>query len=304
MATDILGPASAANAKTVRPGDTRVFGGVDTWFGDCSAPGAGDGTNIQAAWLNAIVAQLRHPIRAAGVPDDNQDDMLTRAIQFLAPSVPVGSYMYYPVNTPPAGWLERNGAAISRATYAALYAKIGTAFGVGDGSTTFNLPDDRGIFERGWDHGAGIDQTILRGTTTNASTSVTGLATTAFMVVGMGVSGAGIQVGTTVAAIVNGTSITLSLAATASSVTPGAYLTFTGRAFGSLQQSQANTLADVNAVGSTGGIYDTYLPFDGSWSGYIGGADVDTATAWMQRYRLLGGETRPINRALLPCIKY
>lgn len=41
----------------------------------------------------------------------------------------------------PTGWLECNGQAVSRATYAALYAVIGTTFGSGDGSTTFNLPD-------------------------------------------------------------------------------------------------------------------------------------------------------------------
>lgn len=44
----------------------------------------------------------------------------------------------------PAGWLECNGAAVSRADYAALYAAIGTAYGAGDGATTFNLPDFRG----------------------------------------------------------------------------------------------------------------------------------------------------------------
>lgn len=58
---------------------------------------------------------------------------------------------------PPAGWLERNGAAISRTAYAALFAKIGTTFGAGNGTTTFNLPDARGTFDRGWDHGRGYD---------------------------------------------------------------------------------------------------------------------------------------------------
>lgn len=44
---------------------------------------------------------------------------------------------------PPEGWLIRNGAAISRSAYAELFAVIGTTFGAGNGSTTFNLPDDR-----------------------------------------------------------------------------------------------------------------------------------------------------------------
>ena len=46
--------------------------------------------------------------------------------------------------TVPAGYLQENGAAVSRTTYAALFAVIGTVHGVGDGSTTFNLPDSRG----------------------------------------------------------------------------------------------------------------------------------------------------------------
>lgn len=46
--------------------------------------------------------------------------------------------------TIPAGWLACSGAAVSRATYAALFAAIGTTYGAGDGATTFNLPDLRG----------------------------------------------------------------------------------------------------------------------------------------------------------------
>ncbi|MFP2768336.1 phage tail protein [Oceanisphaera sp. KMM 10153] len=59
--------------------------------------------------------------------------------------------------TPPEGWLKANGAAVSRTAYAALFAAIGTTFGTGDGSTTFNLPDMRGEFPRGWDDGRGVD---------------------------------------------------------------------------------------------------------------------------------------------------
>ncbi len=70
---------------------------------------------------------------------------------------PVGSLAYWPSETPPDGWLERDGSAISRTTYANLFAVIGTMYGSGDGSTTFNLPDDRGLFERGWAHGSSND---------------------------------------------------------------------------------------------------------------------------------------------------
>jgi microcystin-dependent protein len=75
-----------------------------------------------------------------------------------APSlVPPGTVQFYAANTAPAGWVKANGALISRSTYADLFAAIGTAFGVGDGSTTFALPDLRGEFPRGWDDGRGVD---------------------------------------------------------------------------------------------------------------------------------------------------
>lgn len=71
--------------------------------------------------------------------------------------VPSGAVFYFAANSAPSGYLEANGAAISRTTYAALFAVVGTTFGTGDGSTTFNLPDLRGEFLRGWDNGKGTD---------------------------------------------------------------------------------------------------------------------------------------------------
>lgn len=68
-----------------------------------------------------------------------------------------GEICYFARNTAPTGFLKANGALLSRTTYAALFAAIGTTFGVGDGSTTFVLPDLRGEFVRGWDDARGID---------------------------------------------------------------------------------------------------------------------------------------------------
>lgn len=70
---------------------------------------------------------------------------------------PAGSIIYIAKNTAPTGYLKANGALVSRTTYAALFAAIGTTFGAGDGSTTFALPDLRGEFMRGWDDGRGAD---------------------------------------------------------------------------------------------------------------------------------------------------
>lgn len=72
-------------------------------------------------------------------------------------SPPPGTVLYHAANTPPNGFLKANGAAISRTTYANLFAVIGTTFGAGDGSTTFNVPDLRGYFLRAWDDSRGVD---------------------------------------------------------------------------------------------------------------------------------------------------
>lgn len=92
-----------------------------------------------------------------------------------------GEVSYFAFQTPPTGWLWANGVAVSRATYSRLFSAIGTTFGSGDGSTTFNLPDLRGEFIRAWDAGRGVDagRTLgsgqgdairnIQGSTTNVS---------------------------------------------------------------------------------------------------------------------------------------
>lgn len=68
-----------------------------------------------------------------------------------------GTVYYFATPTPPEGYLPANGAAVSRSAYARLFATIGTTFGEGDGGSTFNLPDLRGEFIRGWDSGRNFD---------------------------------------------------------------------------------------------------------------------------------------------------
>ena len=70
---------------------------------------------------------------------------------------PAGAVDYFAMSSAPTGYLKANGAAISRSTYSDLFAAIGTTFGAGDGSTTFQLPDLRGEFIRGWDDARGVD---------------------------------------------------------------------------------------------------------------------------------------------------
>ncbi|MBP8178734.1 MAG: tail fiber protein [Spirochaetes bacterium] len=84
------------------------------------------------------------------------------------PQMPSGCIMAYGGTTAPSGWLACDGSAVSRTTYAALYAVIGNAYGSGDGSTTFNLPDLRGRFLRGVDGTAGNDPDKATRTASNS----------------------------------------------------------------------------------------------------------------------------------------
>jgi microcystin-dependent protein len=72
--------------------------------------------------------------------------------------------------TAPAGWLLCNGAAVSRFVFATLFSVIGTAYGVGDGSTTFNLPNTAGRVVRG------VNGTYTRGGTGGADTTTLTIA--------------------------------------------------------------------------------------------------------------------------------
>ena len=74
-----------------------------------------------------------------------------------------GIVSYFAASTAPAGFLKANGAAISRTTYADLFAIVGTTYGAGDGSTTFKIPDLRGEFLRGWDDSRGVDNSRVFG---------------------------------------------------------------------------------------------------------------------------------------------
>lgn len=84
------------------------------------------------------------------------DDAIDAGLATVA-SVPTGSVHAFAMSAAPTGYLKCDGSAVSRATYGPLFAAIGTSFGAGDGSTTFNLPDLRGEFVRGFDDGRGVD---------------------------------------------------------------------------------------------------------------------------------------------------
>lgn len=77
--------------------------------------------------------------------------------------VMAGSMIIHAGAAIPLGYLKTNGAAISRTSYAQLFSVIGATYGAGNGTTTFNLPDTRGEFLRGWDDARGVDAGRARG---------------------------------------------------------------------------------------------------------------------------------------------
>lgn len=96
------------------------------------------GANLATSTRNSATAANRVVVTGSdGYIDPN----------FNAPyRPPIGSLLAYASSTAPDGWLAADGSAVSRTTYANLFAVVGTTYGVGNGATTFNLPDLRGRY--------------------------------------------------------------------------------------------------------------------------------------------------------------
>lgn len=190
--TDIFGPASALNAVTVRPAETRTFGLLDTWFQPCSAPGRQDGTQLQAVWANGITATLRQAVDGMAITRVAGDDtLLLKAIQaasvryavdtstvantiVIAPSPPVTALT--------AGLSLRVKAAntITGASTIAVSGLAAVAFERSDGTATQNGDIVAGqIFEIAYDGAAFRLQSPKEASTLVTDSSLTGSGTTA-----------------------------------------------------------------------------------------------------------------------------
>ena len=115
--------ALAAGTVQVKPtADTNVFVATSSGAGDQNkAPILGATGTLAGGFMNQTATS--YPASAGAI---------------------TGEIRMWSTVSAPTGWLSCDASAVSRATYAALYAIIGTTYGVGDGSTTFNLPDFRG----------------------------------------------------------------------------------------------------------------------------------------------------------------
>jgi microcystin-dependent protein len=123
-----------------------------------------DSAIVPASETTIGVARLATQTEAAAGAD-GQTIVTPRTLQStIAPLMPSGAIIAYAAAAAPTGWLLCNGAAVSRTTYAALFAAIGTSYGAGDGSTTFNVPELRGRVP------AGVDPGNVTGRLTGATT--------------------------------------------------------------------------------------------------------------------------------------
>lgn len=134
-----------------------------------------------------LMANARPSLAAGAITSDLLD---ARIVGGLAQ---VGDIKFIGSETVPDGWLECDGSAVSRTTYADLFAAIGTVWGYGDNATTFNLPDFRGFVARGWDHGVGRDPNTSALSVTGAANNGSGairltMASTSTLATGMTVS--------------------------------------------------------------------------------------------------------------------
>lgn len=149
--------------------------------------------------------------------------------------------------TAPDGFLLCFGQAVSRTTYAALFAVISTTYGAGDGSTTFNLPDMRGRAPAGKDDmgGSAASRLTVTLTGTKASTSsgvITGLSSTAGLSVGMAAFGTGIGASAVISTIDSATQVTLSVNSTSTGSASIRFGVVDGATLGAAGGSQVHTL--------------------------------------------------------------
>ena len=116
-------------------------------------------TVVTDDWLNTVQTELENVAISAGatLSKPNNAQVLQAIQALIARAVPPGAVQPFAMSTVPTGWLACNGQLVSRAAYPALFSAIGTTYSVGDGSTTFGVPELRGEFIRGLDQGRGVD---------------------------------------------------------------------------------------------------------------------------------------------------
>lgn len=147
---------------------------VATGTGLTGGPISSSGTiDLDLTSLTAATPATGDYLVGVDVNDGNAEKKFLVS-DILALSTPSGTVIDYAGATEPSGWLFCYGQAVSRATYAALFAVISTTYGSGDGSTTFNLPDLRGRVVAGRDNMGGAAASRLTSTVMTADGNTLG----------------------------------------------------------------------------------------------------------------------------------
>ncbi len=164
------------------PKSVPSVGLVNGKFVDENTVSGAPGSLISASWGNAVTDELLAVIQAAQIePSEGDLDQLLEAIRYIVQDdaytknrvynkeeidallknnnlVPIGMMVPFPKASVPPGYLEVDGSLQSIAAYPDLAAYLGTSYNkAGDPAGYFRLPESRGEFLRGWDHGRGVD---------------------------------------------------------------------------------------------------------------------------------------------------
>jgi microcystin-dependent protein len=132
--------------EVIRLDNAKVNRSGDSISGSLNIDGTVTADNISLQ-SGATVNEISTDATLAG----NSDAAVPteRAVKEYVDNLLAGSVAAFATGTPPSGWLECNGQAISRTTFARLFTRIGTTFGPGNGATTFNVPNLMNHFIRG-----------------------------------------------------------------------------------------------------------------------------------------------------------
>jgi hypothetical protein len=146
-AQQVIGVADVTNLRVCSFGSLTLFSGLTpgaTYYLSTTTPG-----DITATQPSGFTMELGVALTAT--------TLFLKSASEISSDIPTGTGLpWFSTGSVPAGFLLGDGSAVSRTTYAALFAVLGTTWGPGDGSTTFNLPDTRGRSPLGSGTGSGL----------------------------------------------------------------------------------------------------------------------------------------------------
>jgi microcystin-dependent protein len=280
--------------------DRRTVEQIDRPLVQHFAAHNGDYAQLRARGTTKADVELDQiPNAISDDPWDDSSEILatTAALVVLEESINdsfVGMVAAFDMPNAPEGWLKRNGANVSRTTYAKLFAVIGTRYGAGDGVTTFNVGDSRGVFIRALDDGRGLDPARTLGSLQQGQNLYhTHAASTA------GAGNHGHSAWTGSAGHHNHTGSTTTNGSHQHILGIGPNVAFSGAA--GVGHGRVNTLATDPA-----GDHAHFLHINGAGdhSHAVGIGPVGDHAHGVTVAASGGSEARPVNQALLVCIKY